>query len=177
MRHATRRPSTNQHTRASSIIQAFSEICDPRTVEPLIQHLLASHNDEQAYTIYALTCLGDKRAVPALLALQHDMTPVDIGNPYTLRAVVMHALAAIADPETFDVLLDAINDPDVEVRWSAVNGLGRIGDPRALPALTRALDDFDETQWGAIISEDASEAIAAIQARQHNPEDADGTYS
>jgi hypothetical protein len=39
----------------------------------------------------------------------------------------------------------------------------RIGDPRALPALTRALDDFDETQWGAIISEDAEQALRELK--------------
>jgi hypothetical protein len=40
-----------------------------------------------------------------------------------------------------EVLLDAMNDPDLTVRLSAAEGLGRLKDPRALRKLIEALSD------------------------------------
>src|SRR5262245_1262516 len=38
-------------------------------------------------------------------------------------------------------LLNAMNDPDPEVRWLAEFGLGRVDEPRGVKALIKALDD------------------------------------
>ena len=44
-------------------------------------------------------------------------------------------------PEGFSVLLKTLSDPRDHVRYMAVKGIGIFGDPRALPEVTRMLDD------------------------------------
>lgn len=46
------------------------------------------------------------------------------------------------------VLIEALNDPDVRVRWEAAKSLHMIRDPRAIPALVKALrDDSFSVSW------------------------------
>lgn len=51
------------------------------------------------------------------------------------------ALGELKDPNTINLLIQAINDENSNVRISAARALGDIGGPRALDALTRAKED------------------------------------
>ncbi len=76
------------------------------------------------------------------------------------------ALSQIGDSRALPALLDALADPDADVRWAAALGLGTIGDASAIPALTKAQEDDEEVSWGGpLVSEAAAEALTEIQAR------------
>lgn len=74
-----------------------------------------------------LLALADERAVPALIR--------ELGARRDHRDVLLHALAEIATPETYDALSSGLKMHPHHVRIPAIIGLGRIGDPRAVPAL------------------------------------------
>jgi HEAT repeat protein len=72
-------------------------------------------------------------AVPALLRL--------VGEPAAARAQVMYALAEIADARARPTFAAALDDADEFVRAHAASGLARLGDPQALAACLRTIDD------------------------------------
>ncbi len=64
-----------------------------------------------------------------------------------LRAALIRTLATSADARAFDVLLDTVEKSEGgEARLQAINGLGLIGDPRALPVLRDLAADADERE-------------------------------
>ncbi len=83
---------------------------------------------------YALQRIEDKRALPALLTLARAE------NAYT-RAFAVKGLGALRDPSAVPVLLplidasSAASGPGIE----AIRAMGRIGDARGEPALTKLL--------------------------------------
>ena len=61
-----------------------------------------------------------------------------------LRAESCRSLAKIDAPAAMDLLVDTLSrDTDTDVRLSAVRGLGKYRNPKALEALNAALDDRD----------------------------------
>jgi len=56
------------------------------------------------------------------------------------RLVILHSLAALADPASAHAFGDALEDPDCEVRIAAGAGLASLGDPGAIDALLQAAD-------------------------------------
>jgi hypothetical protein len=68
---------------------------------------------------------------------------------------VLSALLGLASPARADSVDDAVQmltrDPAWRVRLQAVLVLGKLNDPRALPALTRALSDPQETVRGVAV--------------------------
>jgi HEAT repeat protein len=67
-------------------------------------------------------------------------------------------LGKIGATEAVEPLVQSLADESDIVRNAAVKALGLIGDPRALPALQRAVDEDTET-----IAKWAKEAIERIQ--------------
>ena len=64
-----------------------------------------------------------------------------------LRAALIRGLATSADGRAFDVLLDAVLEGEAgEARFQAINGLGLIGDARALPVLRDLEAGVDEKE-------------------------------
>ncbi len=51
--------------------------------------------------------------------------------------MTIEALGELGDARAFDHLVEALQDGDAAVRIGAVRGLGRLGDPRAIPILMR----------------------------------------
>ena len=67
-------------------------------------------------------------------------------------------LGSIAsDPDSADVCLAAMEDPEWPVRALAASSLGRLGEERALPRLARAMGD--PAYW---VRQHAAEAMAAM---------------
>jgi HEAT repeat protein len=54
-----------------------------------------------------------------------------------VRLVAVQALGEIADPDTVSDLVDALQDEDWAVRWTAVKGLENVGTPEALTIVRR----------------------------------------
>jgi cyclophilin family peptidyl-prolyl cis-trans isomerase/HEAT repeat protein len=83
---------------------------------------------------YALQRIEDKRALAALLNLAH------VESPFT-RAFAIKGLGALRDPSAVPLLLPLI-EPSRATSAStieAIRAMGRIGDARAEPALTKLL--------------------------------------
>ena len=67
----------------------------------------------------------------------------------------MEALGEIKAREAVKPLIDALHDPDNEVRWEAALALGEIGDDRAIPSLVDGLKDRDRfVRYGAAVALD-----------------------
>ena len=83
---------------------------------------------------YALQRIEDKRALPALLALARAE------SPYT-RAFAVKGLGALRDPSAVPVLLPLIDASGATSGSTieAIRAMGRIGDARGEPALTKLL--------------------------------------
>jgi len=112
--------------------------------------------DSQAYDIL----------VPFLCANLFDSTPLAWEGMPGLKATTAGAVAAetlgkIGDPRAVDVLIQAAGSGEYgrELRESAIGSLGDMPDPRALEAITRALDDREER-----IRRAAAEAIVGFPA-------------
>lgn len=73
------------------------------------------------------------------------------------RMAAVAALRTVADPESTDVLIDALDDSD-RIAWTAADALGRIRDPRAIVALSRTAQSHSH-RWAR---RSAAEALAQI---------------
>jgi len=71
--------------------------------------------------------------------------------------------------EAVPALIEATRDPNPWVRWEAVNALGYIGDPRAIPALVERIlkDDNPHPRWRSIwavqaVDREGTEAVPLL---------------
>lgn len=106
---------------------------------PFLQEAVtANEHYLRAHTLEVLRDLGRiaGELAPAVLPLLADpLTRVDAAN----------ALAGMRVPSAVPHLLSWLASPDSELRTAAAQGLGRIRDARALPALRAHMDDTHET--------------------------------
>jgi HEAT repeat protein/cyclophilin family peptidyl-prolyl cis-trans isomerase len=84
---------------------------------------------------YALSRLGDKRALPALQALLKSE------GSYT-QAFAARGLGGLKDPAAIDLLLETLKKPELSprVQYRVVEALGAIGDRRAATPLLALLE-------------------------------------
>nr|WP_017593346.1 HEAT repeat domain-containing protein [Nocardiopsis potens] len=107
---------------------------------------------------WAVTRLGEA-ALPAVVDAAGP------GRPPGVRAQALHVLSKFADPETVDVLLGYITDPDPAVARKSRWALGRIGEPRAVPhlvALLGADGDEERNALTDVVSEFGSGAVPSL---------------
>lgn len=112
---------------------------DPRAFEALV--LLLNHRDPArcVSAAYALARLGDPRTARAAAALATN----ELRVAYALLPVRL--LADLRAPESVPALVTVLerrlgsDDPHWRVGVACAEGLGALGDPRALPALEAAL--------------------------------------
>ena len=76
-----------------------------------------------------------------------------------------------------DALIKATEDPDWRVRWDAINALGNLKDPRAVPALVKRalLDDNSHPRWRSLwalslVDREGSEAIPLLLTGLKDPD-------
>ncbi len=107
-----------------------------RAVQELLVVLQKSDPGLTLDAIVILGRIGDKQAVPSLIACLDHVSNL-------LRAHVTEALALIGDSRAVPQMLRALTDPIVAVRVNAAAGLVRMADPRTLVSLMNALQDED----------------------------------
>jgi HEAT repeat protein len=137
---------------------AFTRLCDDL------------HNPQRRESaILALGTLGDRRAVPALIALMSDPDP-------WIYDFAVEALGALKDPRALPVLLDTLKADSESLRATACRALGQIGDPRVIEPLAAKLQSQSEE-----VRQAASEAlmglcdprVVSVLARQLQAKEAD----
>lgn len=123
----------------TEIIESLGEIGDSRATELLINTLQEDDDSgARGAAAKALGGIGDHRAFGALShALRYD-------DATFVRSYAVYAMANIGGTLAVDILVGALNDPDLGVRGAAALQLGKLGDPRAIDALIIALDDPDD---------------------------------
>jgi HEAT repeat protein len=112
---------------------------DRRAFESLV--LLLNHRDPPrcASAAHALARLGDPRTARAAAALATN----ELRVAYALHPVLL--LTALGAPEAVPALITTLrrrlrpHDPYRRVALACVEGLGALGDPRAVPVLREAL--------------------------------------
>src|SRR5882724_1351068 len=90
-----------------------------------------SSRDVRPKVIHLLGAIGDVRAVPHLIVVVQDKSPL-------VRAAVAGALGQIGGDQALNALPQSLQDSDQLVRETAAISLGRIGRSEALPALREA---------------------------------------
>ncbi|MFM9964914.1 MAG: HEAT repeat domain-containing protein [Planctomycetaceae bacterium] len=127
----------------------------PRVTQELLSLLQTNDAGLMLDAIVLLGRIGDKQAVPSLIAsLSH------VSN--LLKAHVTEALALIGDPSSVPQLLQMLQDPCATVRANAASGLVRLVDHRAFRPLLNALqdEDSDVRRYAAIALGELGEAKA-----------------
>ncbi len=126
----------------------------PRPVPPeLVKGLLAAVDDEnpkvRLEAIYALGTIArapltDEQAPLLIKALDHY-------DP-AIRAGAARVAGRLRVAAAGDALIKAINDSSAAVRYAAMRGLGEIGEPRAVQALTEQFAFYRKGQgaWSAL---------------------------
>lgn len=133
-------------------VLALMNLHDRRAVGPLTDLLGDTDRDVQMVLGLALGSLGDTRAIPPLVAALKY-------NKHAAQA--LDQLGAASVP----ALIEALKDPDREVRANAVGAFGGIQDPRTLePLLAAAKDPAAEVREQAIIALSRSSDPRAIEA-------------
>jgi hypothetical protein len=128
-------------------------------VASLIEALGDSSHPLHAIAVEELVGIGPA-AVPALCdALGPD-------KPWLTVYRAAEAAGRIGDGRVAGPLIQALNHPNSNVRWSAVRALTQIGDVRALLELRRvAQHDQGRTSWGELVAGAAQSALNEIGRR------------
>ena len=116
-----------------------------RDAVPTLMHLLG---DNRWFVVRnAIDLLGEMRAVEAENAL------LEVANhrEERVRRSVATALARMGTPRSLQTVQHMLSDAVPEVRAHAVQGLGGTKWPRAVPALSRALDGETDQEVQAVI--------------------------
>lgn len=117
-----------------SAVDALGKIGDARAVDPLLTALASEDFNMHFHAAEALGRIGDPRGVEKLIATLHDAE-----QPDAVRRSAAHGLGYSRDPRVFDLLMEALQDPNGDVRCGAAHGLGELQDGRAADALITAL--------------------------------------
>lgn len=136
----------------------LSAIGDPRAVAPL---LVAHERETDSFFRLMLAArLAEFHRPEALLYFFEDVKRVDEQGSYDWDDApgLISALAGLGDV-AFPALINALTDNNQAVQWIAIETLGEMKDPRAIPHLRALLSDSSAGKF-------AAEAIATIEARQ-----------
>jgi len=158
----------NKHVKLG-IIEALGEIKDRRAVPDLQKALEDKDNEIRWEAALALGEIAEPKSIPALVTVLKDH---DRYVRYA-AAIALERMNWVPDNETdhsylhlgkqewdklqeigypaIEALTIALKDRNDEVREKAVQLLGEIGSPEAIPVVYRALRDAsDEVRWSAV---------------------------
>lgn len=128
-------------------------------IAALIEALGDSAHPLHATAVDELAAIGPA-AVPALCAALNPE------RPWLTIYRAADAAGRIGDGRAAGPLIQALNHPNSNVRWSAVRALSQIGDVRALLELRRvAQNDQGKTSWGEPVAGAAQSALAELSRR------------
>ena len=113
-------------------LRALARIADPRAVPPLAQAFSAAPVWLAPRLADILSRHGDPAIEPMIAILRRPESSPS-------RAWAASVLGELRAERAFPLLVDALGDPDEEVRGKSATALGRLGDPRAVPHLLQDL--------------------------------------
>jgi HEAT repeat protein len=116
---------------------ALGEIADSKAIPALQRTLDNTHlgDSDRIPAAGALARMGRNDGLDYLLALLRALNPADV------RMMVADALGTDRIKGTIDPLLSLLEDSDENVQITAVQNLGQLHDPRAIPALRKMKDE------------------------------------
>ena len=134
-------------------------------VQKQIKRLAGDGRDrDKIYSaMLALQEIGDRAVLPLIeVLLDRDRRPA-------LRCRATGTLAMLKDGRAVEPLITTLSDSDVEVRWTALKALVKLGERRAVPELERmaASDEggFSITpELHIVMRDEARKAIEQIEA-------------
>jgi hypothetical protein len=143
-----RSPSTRRNVPAS-----------PERIKVLIDALGNPEHPDHANAVDALVSIGPP-AIPALCEV------VDANHPWLTVYRGAEVMGYVGDGRATGSLIQALQHPNSNVRWSAVRALAHIGDLRAVFELRRlAHEDHGRTSWGESVAGTAQSAFDQMRAR------------
>lgn len=125
----------------------------PASIDTIAAVLSDDDDDVVKFGVDILANISDERATDLLFRLSDHRNP-------NVRASVAVCLGRLQEPSACAYLLKALSDGEQWVRFSAVEGLGYLGSPAALPELLKLI----ETDSVTILREAAIDAIGKIAA-------------
>lgn len=133
---------------------------------PLVARLRSHELTMRAVVLQALGALRDQQYAEVVASHLEAYEPTE-------KYAAISALARIGGDVALNALIDVLKFHDeVTIRASAAKALGQMGDPRAAPALEKALEDREEATisgWGEhfreSVSEEAEKALAQLRLR------------
>lgn len=173
---SSREPGTSITRTISSLSRVTRQL--PPVVaaaKPAPAHITNAAQRERIHTL--MTALNDtshplhQRAVDELTALGPAVVPqlcdmLSPNRPWLTAYRAAEALGRIGDGRASGPLLEALNHPNGNVRWSAIRALANVGDARALLELRRiANSDQGKTSWGESISGAAQSVLDQMQSQ------------
>ncbi len=151
----TRRLPTSRPRRVRSGTRHVSR----ERIDGLMLALGDPQHPDHADAIEQLVELGPA-AVPALTSV------LSAEGPWLEVYRAAEALGHIADPRAVGPLIQALQHPNSNVRWSIVRALTQIDDVRALLELRRvAQKDQGRTTWGETVAGTAQAALDQMRSR------------
>jgi hypothetical protein len=157
------------------IIKALSEIRDPRPVPVLIEMLKDENSEVRWGAAIALGEIGDKRAIePLVMCLRDHDKYVRYGAAFSLemlgwkppndeeKAFLFAGKQEWKEVESMGdsaipALTNILHDRRSNVRIKAVEILGEIKSPQAIPTLIQSLADEDsEVRWKTVLASEKS---------------------
>ncbi len=134
--------SNDSQIRKGALI-ALGEISHDRTIQAIIDCFDDIDEDVQMWAAYALSNKPADQVLPILQGIIFD----EKHKPQT-RATATWALHYFDRPLVVDLLIQALEGNNSEVRQSAIDGLGSIGDLKAVQPIIAALKDADmDVRW------------------------------
>lgn len=124
----------------------LGELKDPSAVDPLVKYM-TENVKERANAAVALGAIGDKKAIPGLVALLDF--EAGAGSDDAARGKnrnnekIAQALGQLQATEAADALLKLFKSRDNYVRLAAVKALGEVKTKAAIPALTDVVRNDD----------------------------------
>jgi HEAT repeat protein len=143
----------------SAAIVALGAFADRQAFEPLVACLAAPTSLERKHAVQALVALEDpRRRDPLLDALKTEMNS-------SVRVELIKAVSVFLEEKVLEMLIQLVSDRDEDVRAVAVIALGKMRQPRAIPALQQmALTDTNqETLIHGLWEQNSSLAKRALQ--------------
>lgn len=130
------------------------------SVGPLLGSLENESADVRRYAAFTLGFFDDPKVIEPLSRLFREDDATEV------RCSSAEALGRLECAEAIDMLVEALAEPDPEVRRSVAYSLGLIGDPRAKDALGR-IKDSDEDELVRFFANDAIVQIDRAEARRN----------
>jgi HEAT repeat protein len=146
---------TTAHPSMRGRVAEIFAISKDRSAAPaLLEALEGEYFTVRSRAALALGKIGDTRAIQPLLHALNDQED-------EVRIAACLALGSFKDPSTFDDITNVLlDDPKIEVRQAAAQGLGNTEHPAALPYLMEALHD---SYWWYEREYAASDLLWAIE--------------